>query len=263
MSDKSEALRLEAETVSGLMVQLAENDIDSDSFAVMLDLGENGTEHECDLPITETALRAAAVIDQLLAALKEKDQRIKALESAALVPGVLHCAKCLFQLTKTNLYMKSGTTGPGDSKSEPCPNGCGPLWPVTWKQYATDAYAQVDRYYDECKALEQRLQQPAIADVMAERQRQVGAEGYDHFHDDSHVNDEIAALAAWYVMPQGARGWDTTSTGYGDTLGEAILPGWLQPKEKDRRRELVIGAALTLAEIERLDRVAANLEVGR
>lgn len=76
MTDKFEALRLEAETLSGLMMQLAENEIDSDSFAVMSDLGENGTEHECDLPITETALRASAVIDLLLAALEEKDQSI-------------------------------------------------------------------------------------------------------------------------------------------------------------------------------------------
>ncbi|WP_260513612.1 hypothetical protein [Serratia fonticola] len=75
MSDKLEALRIEAETLSGLMMQLAENEIDSDSFAVMSDLGENGQEHDCDLPITETALRAAAVIDQLLAALKEAEQR--------------------------------------------------------------------------------------------------------------------------------------------------------------------------------------------
>ncbi len=87
-------------------------------------------------------------------------QRVKDLEGAALVPGVLHCAKCQFQLTKTNLYMATGTTGPGDNKTEPCPNGCGPLWPVTWKRYATDAYEQVDRYYNECKELEQRMQQP-------------------------------------------------------------------------------------------------------
>lgn len=83
MSDKLEALRLEAETLSGLMMQLAENEIDSDSFAVMSDLGENGQEHECDLPITETALRAAAVIGLLLAALEEKDQKIEAMKEEA------------------------------------------------------------------------------------------------------------------------------------------------------------------------------------
>lgn len=76
MSDKLEALRLEAETLSGLMMQLAENEIDSDSFAVMSDLGENGQEHDCDLPITETALRASAVIDQLLAALEELNRQM-------------------------------------------------------------------------------------------------------------------------------------------------------------------------------------------
>ncbi|WP_051372368.1 hypothetical protein [Serratia fonticola] len=102
--------------------------------------------------------------------------------------------------------------------------------------------------------------QPALADVMEERERQISAKGYHLDHDDTHVNDEIAALAAWYVMPPGAREWNTTSTGYGDTLGEAILPGWNQPSGKDRRRELVIGAALTIAEIERLDRAAAKVE---
>ncbi|WP_024529642.1 hypothetical protein [Serratia fonticola] len=78
-------------------------------------------------------------------------QRVKDLEGAALVPGVLHCAKCQFQLTKTNLYMATGTTGPGDNKTEPCPNGCGPLWPVTWKQWAID----------ELKSAGQRLRRPA------------------------------------------------------------------------------------------------------
>ncbi|WP_143182249.1 ead/Ea22-like family protein [Serratia fonticola] len=102
--------------------------------------------------------------------------------------------------------------------------------------------------------------QPALADVMEERERQISAKGYHLDHDDTHVNDEIAALAAWYVMPPGAREWNTTSTGYGDTLGEAILPGWNQPSGKDRRRELVIGAALIIAEIERLDRAAVKVE---
>lgn len=82
------------------------------------------------------------------------EAQVSELKVAALVPGALHCAKCKFQLTKTNLYMKSGTTGPGDNKTEPCPNGCGPLWPVTWRQWAFDASAAADKYFDELKAAE-------------------------------------------------------------------------------------------------------------
>jgi hypothetical protein len=40
----------------------------------MADLGENGTEHECDLAVSEVALRASAVIIALLAELEAKDQ---------------------------------------------------------------------------------------------------------------------------------------------------------------------------------------------
>lgn len=69
-----------------------------------------------------------------------------------LVPGVMHCAKCKFQLVRTNLYVRSGTTGPGDSKTEPCPNGCGPLWPVTWRQWAEEAQATAERFFEEVKA---------------------------------------------------------------------------------------------------------------
>jgi len=61
------------------------------------------------------------------------------------VPGYMHCAKCKFHLSRTNLYMQSGTTGPGDNKTEPCPNGCGPLWPVSWKDHALDLEKSVDK----------------------------------------------------------------------------------------------------------------------
>lgn len=83
MSDKYEALRLEAETVSVMMIHMSDDDVGDTCFAVMSDLGENGTEHECDLDVSETALRASSVINQLLAALKEKDQRIAELETIA------------------------------------------------------------------------------------------------------------------------------------------------------------------------------------
>jgi hypothetical protein len=68
-----------------------------------------------------------------------------------LVPGIMRCAKCKFQLTRTNLYVNSGTTGPGNSETEPCPNGCGPLWPVTWKQWAEEGWQTAERYFDELK----------------------------------------------------------------------------------------------------------------
>lgn len=97
----------------------------------------------------------------------------------------------------------------------------------------------------------------AAHDVLTERARQVAQEGYDTEHDDSHVNDEIAAMAALFVMPEAARDWDTSSTGYGRTLAEAMLPpDWNHPRLGDRRDQLVKGAAMALAEIERIDRAA-------
>lgn len=96
----------------------------------------------------------------------------------------------------------------------------------------------------------------AARDVLAERTRQVNEEGWTPEHDDDHVCDEIAALAAFYAMPRAARYWNASSTGYGNTMAEAMLPhGWVA-KDGERRRELVKAGALILAEIERLDRAA-------
>ena len=99
----------------------------------------------------------------------------------------------------------------------------------------------------------------AARDVLAERARQIVKEGYDPEHDDHHLNDEIAAMATLFIMPEGAREWDATSTSYGDTMAEAMLPyGWEMPYfGEDRRRQLVKGTAMGLAEIERIDRATA------
>lgn len=48
-----------------------------------------------------------------------------------LVPGKMRCAKCKFGLTRVTLYTGNGAVGAGGNETEPCPNGCGPLWPVT------------------------------------------------------------------------------------------------------------------------------------
>ncbi|MGL6223881.1 MAG: hypothetical protein ACRC6L_09895 [Steroidobacteraceae bacterium] len=68
---------------------------------------------------------------------------------ADLVPGVMRCAKCNFQVHRVVLYMGNGAVGAGDSKTEPCPNGCGPLWPVTWAQWATEAHEYAERLQSE------------------------------------------------------------------------------------------------------------------
>jgi hypothetical protein len=108
-------------------------------------------------------------------------------------------------------------------------------------------------------AAEVAMQSSAV-DVLAERRRQVEAEGYDQKHDDAHPNEEISAYAALYAMPPAARDWPATETGYGDTLGAALCPVDWTPKFGNRRRELVKAAALLLAEIERIDRAAQSAD---
>ncbi|WP_025121765.1 MULTISPECIES: hypothetical protein [unclassified Serratia (in: enterobacteria)] len=99
-------------------------------------------------------------------------------------------------------------------------------------------------------------QNPAIAAVVDERLRQVNVKGWTPEHDDEHVNDEIAAFAALYAMPEACRDWSAEETGYGENWAEAICPNGWAAKFGDRRRELVKAGALILAEIERLDRVS-------
>lgn len=112
-----------------------------------------------------------------------------------------------------------------------------------------------------CVAMAEHASRAAL-DVQTERRRQVEAEGWSPEHDDEHASDEIAAFACLYAMPPAARDWDASSTGYGETLGQAILPENWQPKLGDRRRELVKAGALILAEIERLDRQAGAAQGG-
>ncbi|HID9124555.1 TPA: ead/Ea22-like family protein [Klebsiella michiganensis] len=87
----------------------------------------------------------------------------------------------------------------------------------------------------------------AAADVLAERQRQVTAEGWTPEHDDEYQHCEMAVAAACYIMA--------------DDDPRADVPElWPLPsdwwKPTDVRRDLVKAGALILAEIERLDRAA-------
>lgn len=97
----------------------------------------------------------------------------------------------------------------------------------------------------------------ALADVVAERRRQIAVEGWTPEHDDEHSNGEMALAAACYarhaIVPPALS--DVPATW---PWGAS----WWKPG--DPRRMLVKAAALILAEIERLDRAdsADSLEDG-
>lgn len=95
----------------------------------------------------------------------------------------------------------------------------------------------------------------AARDVLAERHRQISAEGWTPEHDDEHDMGSLASAAGCYAMytlayptgdPHPNWPWDKA---------------WWKPSQ-DGRRNLVKAGALILAEIERLDRLNGK-EVGR
>lgn len=90
----------------------------------------------------------------------------------------------------------------------------------------------------------------AAIDVLAERRRQIEAEGWTPEHDDGQPL-KMAAAGACYVL------W---SDAYPNQCEPPALWPWDAAwwKPKDYRRDLVRAAALILAEIERLDRAAAK-----
>ncbi|QYG86553.1 ead/Ea22-like family protein [Citrobacter koseri] len=107
--------------------------------------------------------------------------------------------------------------------------------------------------------LEARAFNPAILDVIAERQRQQSVEGWTPEHDDLHDSGELAGAAACYAHYTNARGWVfPTNPGDYQSADEPNNwpwdPAWWKPTNP--RRDLVKAGALILAEIERIDRAA-------
>lgn len=88
----------------------------------------------------------------------------------------------------------------------------------------------------------------ALADIAAERRRQIEVEGWTPANDAAHSLGELAQAAACYADPsvrpdRPPANWPWHSK-------------WWKPK--DRRRDLVRAGALIVAEIERLDRLASG-----
>lgn len=124
----------------------------------------------------------------------------------------------------------------------------------------------------------------ALAEIATERSRQIDAEGWTPEHDDHHNKGELALAGALYASPLQLFKVEVIEPE--NELGgyEVASPGcveWSDPwpfkssrhvrhdldvevndgdgrQKHDRRRQLVIAAALILAEIDRLDRLAAK-----
>lgn len=108
------------------------------------------------------------------------------------------------------------------------------------------------------------------AAILAERERQIGEEGFDAAHDASHDDGELLAVARMYyqlaiggVLPM-RTGWspaDSRDPGPRVPVGWPWADHWWKPRTA--RRNLERGGALCLAEIDRLrrgGRPAAHVE---
>ncbi|MGB3393222.1 MAG: hypothetical protein WA956_05720 [Stenotrophomonas sp.] len=109
----------------------------------------------------------------------------------------------------------------------------------------------------------------AAAMVMEERNRQVEKKGYNRAHDDDHANEELAAGAAFYLLPSWMNQDACTNDGNEGlnigTLRTIVgLGAWIDIFREDdnpdddlelRIQNVVRGCALGVAELERLMRM--------
>ncbi|WP_208851972.1 hypothetical protein [Pectobacterium odoriferum] len=98
----------------------------------------------------------------------------------------------------------------------------------------------------------------AMKDVIAERQRQISAEGWTPEHDDEHSMGELALAGSCYAYAAGCL-FPGGGLGYHEWPSLKFWP-WGEEcwKPSNPRRDLVKAGALILAEIERLDRAEAK-----
>lgn len=108
----------------------------------------------------------------------------------------------------------------------------------------------------------------AARDVLAERRRQVEAEGWTPEHDDAHDKGELSAAAGVYALAAASHDyrWVLRGSPVNDYLAAVfkLWPfEWSWFKPKSRRQDKVRAAALLLADIEREDRAALSALKGK
>lgn len=96
----------------------------------------------------------------------------------------------------------------------------------------------------------------AEKDVLAERRRQIGVEGYTFERDDAYINGDLAWAGAAYAV-SAARAAGRVVHATARSLAPHTWPWALKAwNPKDARTDLVRAGALIIAEIERLDRAS-------
>lgn len=102
--------------------------------------------------------RVAAMLTERDATIAALKGQVAALTKICTVPGTWHCAKCGFVVQKMILDAHTGAVGvKPDTVTEPCPNGCGPLWPQTERARANALYDDANRFLDERDALRKEV----------------------------------------------------------------------------------------------------------
>ncbi|WP_227637670.1 hypothetical protein [Klebsiella grimontii] len=83
LAQRNELLIANGQQTADLLRHLADNEIDSDYFAVVSECESYGKETDAELSITEFALRAAGYVDALVEALEKAQTEVKRQENIA------------------------------------------------------------------------------------------------------------------------------------------------------------------------------------
>ncbi|WP_307720191.1 hypothetical protein [Klebsiella quasipneumoniae] len=129
---------------------------------------------------------------ELVEALEKAQQRIAELESSGVAPGILRCSECSFVQTKNIISVTADTITTVESESEPCPNGCGQLQPVTWKALAIQLMFTTKQGLSDLLEAKNRI---AELEREQEHLRPVGVMSEKAFH--RLENSESRFIALW------------------------------------------------------------------
>ncbi|MDA5091458.1 hypothetical protein PGN04_26830 [Klebsiella quasipneumoniae subsp. quasipneumoniae] len=170
--------------------QFEPDDIDSDDVDLRFEV--DGRDTGTNVSIVDECGQAVKVIGALVEALEKAQQRIAELESSGVAPGILRCTECSFVQTKNIISVTADTITTVESESEPCPNGCGQLQPVTWKALTIHLMFTTKQGLSDLLAAKNRI---AELEREQEHLRPVGVMSEKAFH--RLENSECRFIALW------------------------------------------------------------------